>query len=152
MLSIFKKKKSFLSQDDAEKVLAAIQAAEKRTSGEIRVFIESRNPLVNPLERAAEQFQRLNMLETAERNGVLIYLATEDRELALFADEGIHKKMGTAYWNEQVQEILQYFKKGAWSEGLLHCIHNIGEVLAKEFPYKGGEDRNELSDEIVFGK
>jgi len=82
-----------------QQIVAAIGQAERQTSGEIRVFVESRCRFVNPLDRAAEVFTGLKMDQTAQRNAVLVYVALKDRQLALYGDKGIHEKVGDAFWN-----------------------------------------------------
>lgn len=133
-------------------ILDAIRKAEKNTSGEIRIYIETKNPLVNTLERAAEVFSNLKMSHTHHRNGVLIYLATVHREVALWGDEGIHEKLGKEYWEQEVKLMMHNFKNKSLALGLVKCIEDIGMALAEKFPYISSEDKNELPDEIVFGK
>lgn len=135
-----------------EKIVAAIRNAEKQTSGEIRVFVESRNPLVNVLERAAEIFFRLKMQETDDRNAVLLYIAMKDHELALFGDEGIHQKVGEAYWKNEVKEMISQFTREDISGGIVNCVTHIGQALKEKFPYDAKGDKNELPDDIVFGR
>ena len=146
------KKKQLLTVDENRLVMEAIKSFEKKTSGEIRVFMESRNPLVNTIERAQVVFGELQMHQTKDRNGVLLYLAVKDREVALLGDEGIHQKVGTAFWEKQVAEMIQLFKQNNLTEGIVKCIEQVGQVLVEKFPYDGTTDSNELSDEIVFGK
>lgn len=148
----FKKKEDFFNAEEQEKILTALRNAEKRTSGEIRIYLESRNPLVDPLERAALIFTKLKMENTHHRNGVLLYLATKDKELALYGDTGIHTQVGEAYWKKEVQEMLENFKQKSLVEGIVNCIKHIGETLCEKFPYISTEDKNELPDDIVFGK
>jgi uncharacterized membrane protein len=124
----------------------------KQTSGEIRIYIESKNPYVNSLDRARELFFSLKMNETKERNAVLIYLAMKHREVALFGDEGIHLRAGQAFWEEEVKKMLIIFSNQEIVNGITQCIATIGSVLSKEFPFDGLTDKNELPDEIVFGK
>jgi uncharacterized membrane protein len=151
IFSFFKKKQTFFSPKEMERIVEAIRNAEQQTSGEIRVFIESRNPLVNVLERAAEIFFRLNMQETNERNAVLLYIAMKDHELALFGDEGIHQKVGEAYWKKEVAEMIANFTKDDISTGIVNCVTHIGQALKEKFPYDAKVDKNELPDNIVFG-
>lgn len=96
MFSFFKKK-DFFREEEKKQIVDAIRNAERRTSGEVRVFVESRCRYVDPLDRAAEIFFNLKMSETDDRNAVLLYIAMKDRQLAVFGDEGIHKKVGTDY-------------------------------------------------------
>ena len=151
-LSTFFKKKDFFTEEENSNILEAIRNAEINTSGEVRVYIESKNPLVDPLERAAEIFKKLKMENTHQRNGVLLYLATHHKEVALFGDEGIYKSLGKDYWNNEVSQMLGLFKANKLSDGIVLCINHIGKSLSEKFPYISSEDKNELPDEIVFGK
>src|SRR5689334_20172692 len=105
------KPKPFFSPSEVQTITEAIKASEKKTSGEIRVFIESRCKYVEPLDRAAEIFYNLKMDQTAERNAVLVYLATKDHQLGIFADEGIHERTGAEFWKTEVAQILSHFRK-----------------------------------------
>jgi uncharacterized membrane protein len=151
MFSLFKKKDLFTADENA-RIVDAIRHAEKRTSGEIRIYIEPKNPLVNTLERAALIFTKLKMEATDHRNGVLLYIANKDKELALYGDKGIHEKVGEEYWQKEVQAMLDAFKNDNLVDGIVNCIKHIGETLCEKFPYIATEDKNELPDEIIFGK
>jgi len=152
IFSSFFRQKRLLSAEDEQLITEAIRAGEKRTSGEIRVYIEGRCRFVDPLDRAAEVFGALKMYETKERNGVLVYVAVKDRQLAVFADEGIHKKAGAQFWNDTVKAMLQHFNRQQYGAGITGIVLKIGEALKTHFPYDAGTDQNELSDDIVFGK
>ena len=151
MFSFFNKK-NFFTREENDRIVSAIREAEKRTSGEVRIFIETKNPLVDPLERAALIFSKLKMEETDHRNAVLLYIATKHRELALYGDKGIHEKVGTDYWQNEVKMMLKHFSENHLVEGIVKCLKDVGETLAEKFPYIPTEDKNELPDEIIFGK
>jgi uncharacterized membrane protein len=142
----------FFDEEESRIIVKAIRHAEQRTSGEVRVFVESRCRWVDAIDRAAELFFSLKMDQTEQRNAVLIYIATKDHQLAVFGDEGIHQKVGTPYWNKVVKEMLQSFNQKHFAEGIANCAVQIGEALEKYFPYDKGTDKNELPDDIVFGK
>jgi uncharacterized membrane protein len=144
--------KRLLPAEDEQLVVQAIQASEKRTSGEIRVYIEGRCRFVDPLDRAVEIFDALKMYETAERNAVLVYVAVKDRQLAVFADKGIHAKAGPQFWPDTVKTMLQHFNRQQYGAGIAGMVTQIGEALHTHFPYDGKTDKNELPDDIVFGK
>jgi uncharacterized membrane protein len=153
MLGLFKKKQvDYFSAEEKQLIVQAIQAAERRTSGEVRLFIENHCRFMDPIMRAKEVFVVLKMTETAERNGVLVYVAMKDRQLAVYGDEGIHTKVGQAFWNAEVKKMLQHFNKNNYAEGIVQIIHEIGEALTIHFPYDGTTDKNELPDDIVFGR
>jgi len=148
----FFSRKELFNTEEKQQIVAAIQAAERCTSGEIRVFVESRCRFVDPLDRAAEIFSRLNMDRTAARNGVLVYVALKDRQLALLGDKGIHEKVGREFWNQQVQRILSHFTRADYAGGIALVVAEIGEALQAHFPYDKDTDTNELPDDIVFGR
>jgi uncharacterized membrane protein len=146
------KKKEFFPPQEKEQIVQAIRNAEKQTSGEIRVFVESKNAFVDPIDRAAEIFFKLKMQNTEHRNAVLLYVATNDKQLALFADQGIYEKAGAEYWNNAVSNMLASFTEENISDGIEQCITQIGQTLKEKFPYEASTDKNELPDDIVFGK
>ena len=150
--SLFSKKKDFFSKEENEIIVQSIRDAEKQTSGEVRVFVESRCRFIDPLDRAMEIFSSLKMENTKDRNGVLFYVALKDRQLAIFADSGIHNAMGEQYWKDVVNDILVFFNKENYALGIKECITKIGEALKSHFPYDSATDKNELPDEIIFGK
>jgi uncharacterized membrane protein len=147
----FFSKKEFFSAKEKEQVVEAIRKAEKETSGEIRVYIENKNYLLDPVERAKEVFINLKMHETVQRNAVLIYIAIKHRELALFADEGIYTAVGKDFWEQAVKEMIHHFKGNNIAKGIENCIEKIGHTLKEKFPYDASTDKNELPDDIVFG-
>jgi uncharacterized membrane protein len=152
MFGLFKRKtEDFFSDAEKSQIVEAIQRAEQRTSGEVRLYVERRCRFVDPVMRAKELFVVLKMTDTAERNGVLVYVATKDRQLAVFGDEGIHTKVGSDFWNNEVGKMLKQFNRENYAAGIVQIIHDIGEALTTHFPYDGKTDKNELSDDIVFG-
>ena len=148
----FISRKPLLDQAEQQQIVAAIKAAELQTSGEIRVFVESHCRFVDPLDRATEVFASLKMEQTAARNGVLVYVALRDRQLAIFGDRGIHEKVGQTFWTEQVRTILSHFNRSDYAGGIAGVVTGIGEALRLHFPYDRENDENELPDDIVFGK
>ncbi|HET7115734.1 MAG TPA: TPM domain-containing protein [Hanamia sp.] len=149
----FSRKKPFFSPGENEKIVHSIQDAERQTSGEIRIFVEGRCKYVDALDRASEIFARLQMEKTELRNGVLFYIAIKDKQLAIFADKGIHEATGgDLYWKNAVKDILSVFSKDSVVAGITTSIFKIGEALKTHFPYDKDVDKNELPDEIVFGK
>ena len=149
---LFFKKKEFFTAEEKHQIVKAVQDAEQRTSGEVRVFVESRCRYVDAIDRAAEIFFGLEMQKTAQRNAVLVYVAIKDRQLAIFGDEGIHQKVGDQYWKDEVQKMISNFNRDQCSNGIKQCVEEIGEALHAHFPYDRKIDKNELPDDIVFGK
>jgi uncharacterized membrane protein len=152
MFPFTKKKASFFSPEENELIISAIRTAELRTSGEVRVYVESKCSYVDALDRAIEIFQSLKMEQTTDRNAVLVYVAIKDKQLAVFGDEGIHQKVGTEFWNAEVKKMLQHFNSSNYAEGLATVVRDAGEALVKHFPYDSQTDKNELPDDIVFGR
>lgn len=142
---------SQFSESDRSAIVNAIKTAEKATTGEIRVYIESRCKKNNPVHRAVAIFHQLKMDNTVHKNGVLLYVAMRDHQLAIWGDVGIHDKVGDDFWDKQVKTMLKHFRQNDYAAGISGVVLEIGEVLHKFFPTDGLNEQNELSDEIVFG-
>ena len=138
----------FFTKEEQDLVVSAIQTAEKNTSGEIRVHLESfcRG---DAMERAQKVFNKIGMAGTKEQNGILIYIATESHKIAVIGDSGIHKKLGKEYWDRIVQTMVSKFKSGQHAQGLADAIIDCGQQLKQFFPY-ASDDKNELTDSISF--
>lgn len=139
----------FLDKDSQRRVVEAIGVAEKNTSGEVRVHVESICKCGNPYERAVEVFNNIEMYKTEARNGVLIYIAYESRMFAIIGDEGINNKVGIGFWEQEKELLTGYLKQGRQCDGLCEVIKMVGERLSEYFPYQTN-DVNELSDEISY--
>ena len=142
--------KHLFTEQDQQQIVYAITDAELRTSGEIRVHVD-RKCAGDPVQKAFRVFKKLGMYNTADRNGVLFYVAAEDRKLAIVGDKGIHEKVHSEFWNRVKEEMLIDFKNSSYTEGLIKGIKQTGEHLRIYFPRKA-DDQNELSNEVTFGK
>jgi uncharacterized membrane protein len=142
------KASDFFSKEEKEQLMSAIAKAELQTSGEIRIHIES-SCKIDVLDRAAFIFKKLKMHMTNLRNGVLIYLAIEDRKFAIIGDAGINKVVPTNFWDDIKNIMANHFQKGEFVEGLTHGTLMAGEQLKKNFPHQE-DDINELSNDISF--
>ena len=141
---------NFFSDSQKADVVLAIKAAERNSSGEIRVHIEKVCPAENVLDRAAEVFIELGMSKTAQLNGVLFYLSIDDRKFAVLGDKGIDKVVPENFWESTKILLKTHFSQGLFTEGLVKGIHSAGEQLKHFFPYQS-DDVNELPDDISFG-
>jgi len=144
-------KKELLTDAEKQQLVQAIRNAERMTSGEIRVYVESRCKFVDPIDRAQEIFIRLGLEKTRLRNGVLLYFALKDKQYAIAGDIGIHEKVGQDFWKEKAQKMLAHFANDQLVTGIEACINEIGEALCIHFPHEG-DDINELPDDIVVGR
>jgi uncharacterized membrane protein len=141
--------RSFLSKEEHEMILQSISRAEKNTSGEIRLYIEACCK-EDVLDHSAFIFSKLEMHKTKERNGVLFYLAFQDKKFAIIGDAGINAVVEKDFWNHIKEIMSASFKKGDFFAGLNQGISMAGDALKKFFPYTS-DDVNELSDDIIFG-
>lgn len=148
----WKKEKEFFSSEEKERLVEAIRKSEQRTSGEVRLFVESKCRFVDPTDRAKELFIKLGMDKTQDRNATLIYVAVKDKQAAILGDAGIDAKVGEKYWKDEITKMLLHFRKDNLTEGICQVITDLGEALHYYFPYDRGTDKNELPDEIVFGR
>jgi len=139
----------FLTPGQEKEIVEAIIQAEKQTSGEIRVHIEkTSNGDVN--ERAHNVFHLLKMDETELQNGVLIYVAVEDRSFVICGDKGIDKVVPENFWDKTKEVIENQFKNGDFKNGIMEGVLMAGEQLKHFFPFTNN-DRNELDNEISKG-
>ncbi len=143
------KVEDFLTAKEEAQIIEAIRVAEKNTSGEIRVHLESRST-TDAFDRAAEVFDFLHMDNTKLSNGVLIYIAVEDRTLVIMGDKGINDVVPPHFWESTKDAIIGHFKHGNIKDGLVDGILKAGEQLKQHFPYNK-KDNNELPDEISVG-
>lgn len=152
MMWPFRKKVQFFSPQENDRIVEAIRLAEQETSGEIRLFVENKCKYVDPLDRAEELFQNLEMFKTKLRNSILLYVALKDRQLAIYADKGIHEAAGEDFWASAVKKIIGEFSSRTVSDGVISMIRESGRALAVHFPFDAAIDKNELPDDIIFGK
>lgn len=143
------KVEDFLTSEEEQRLIQAIQKAEDHTSGEIRVHIESYCDEATLL-RAYEVFRQLRMDQTELRNGVLFYVALDSHKFAIIGDEGINEKVGQDFWNDEKDLVISYFRKEDYITGMELAIHEVGQKLKAFFPYDE-DDVNELPDEISIG-
>ncbi len=143
-MSVYK----YFSEENKLQISNAIRVAETNTSGEIRVHIE-KHCKDDVLDRAAYIFDKLEMQKTKLRNGVLFYLAVEDKKFAILGDAGINEKVPEDFWEEIKNEAIEKFKENRFADGLADGIIKAGEQLKVHFPYQD-DDINELPDEISF--
>lgn len=134
--------------EQKEAMVKAIQAAEKDTSGEIRVHFENHTSK-DALDRAAQVFAELKMHRTALRNGILIFIALDDKKMAILGDAGINTKVPANFWDETKNRMIEKFRQGQICEGICEAIREVGKQLKAFFPCQP-DDVNELSDEISF--
>ncbi|WP_299227405.1 TPM domain-containing protein [uncultured Psychroserpens sp.] len=139
----------FLTAEEEKEIIEAIRSAERNTSGEIRIHIE-KTVSIDPFERAMEVFHYLKMDNTKLQNGVLIYVAVEDRTFVIYGDKGINNIVPNDFWNTTKNTIQSHFKDGHFKEGLIEGVLKAGKQLEQHFPWLHG-DTNELPDHISKG-
>lgn len=142
--------RTFFTHEQQALIKAAIERAEHKTTGEIRLHIEG-TCKGDPVQRAFYLFQRLHMHKTKYRNGILFYLAIDHKKFAVVGDEAIHQKVSDAFWEKVKNHIIEKFRNNMYTEGICEGIEMAGEELKKHFPHTT-DKKNELPDEISFGK
>jgi uncharacterized membrane protein len=138
---------AIFNDEEQQRIREAIAAAEKHTSGELRVCIE-KTCSEDVLDRSAKYFYQLDMHKTKLRNGVLIYVAVVDRKFAIIGDAGINQVVAADFWDSTKEDMLSHFKNGDIVEGIVTGLKIAGDQLGKYFPH--GQDKNELPDDIAF--
>ena len=143
-------RRQLLRSIDSDKVKAAIEQAEDQTSGEIVVSVA---PFFwGSVEKAARRaFVRLGVTRTQLRNGVLFFIVPSRRLFVVLGDQGIHEKVGQAFWDDVAAHLTENFREGNFTEGLVQGIGEVGRQLTTHFPFDRAKDVNELPDDIDFG-
>lgn len=140
----------FLSQEESDEIVNAIIEAEKQTSGEIKVHIEKICTYNDAKKRAEELFDYLKLNETKNKNGVLIYLAFQNRVYAIIGDSGINEKVPKDFWDHAGNILKENLSKGESVKGICLAVKEVGKKLKHYFPYQN-DDENEISNEISYG-
>jgi uncharacterized membrane protein len=144
-------RRKLMNTIDVDRVKKAIQDAEHKTCGEIRVSVA--RYFWGPVRRVAEQaFRRLKMDRTKARNGILFFIVPSRKRFVVLGDEDIHARVGQDFWEGLASLLSGHFRKGEFTEGLVRAIEEAGLKLEAHFPYDPTSDVNELPDDIDFGK
>ena len=140
---------SVFRAEDLDEIASAVRRAEALTTAEVRVHMERGVPAGREtLGRAQEVFRRLRMHKTRQRNGVLVYLALDDRKLAIVGDAGIHTRVGDAYWEGVRDLMVHHLRAAAPRDAVVQAVEELGRALAQHFPRGPGDDPNELANEV----
>lgn len=139
----------FLTPEEEQEIVEAILEAEKNTSGEIRVHIEA-TAKIDHFSRAQQVFHFLKMDNTKDENGVLLYVAVNDRKFVIYGDNGIYKAVPNGFWETTKEIISKHFKQGNFKQGIIEGVLKAGKEMETHFPWEHG-DQNELSDAISKG-
>lgn len=149
--------------DMAERLARRVAASEARHTGEVRLCVESRLPLSYlwrvgtdvPLaavvrQRALAWFGRLGVWDTAQNNGVLIYLLLAEHAIEVVADRAVVKCLTANEWQALVDRLGQRLQRGEFEDGLTQALEEVSAVLVAHFPL-GSVDAalNELPDTVV---
>ena len=143
------KVEAFLTAEEEQEIVDAILEAEKNTSGEIRVHIEA-SAKMDHFSRAQQVFHFLKMDNTKDENGVLIYVAVDDKKFVIYGDRGIDQAVPKGFWESTKDVIAQHFKNGDFKKGIVKGVLKAGKELQEHFPWNHG-DVNELSDAVSKG-
>jgi len=127
------KVKHLFRELDHDRITATIVEAEKHTTGEIRVYVSHRK-VDDPRHAAVHHFAKMGLNKTKDRNAVLIFIAPESQNFAVIGDEAVHAKCGETFWEDVVGAMREYFRRGEFTEGVVHGITTAGKALAEHFP------------------
>lgn len=142
---------SFFAKVDEPRLVEAIRLCELRSRGEIRIHVAGK-AATEVVQEAAAVFESLGMTKTAERNGILIFVAPASHNFAVLGDSGITSKVGTAPLDDMAAAISAAFREGRFTDGLVGAVEKAGELLAAHYPRtEGAQDTDELSNTISRG-
>ena len=139
--------KEFMKKLENDRIVKAIAGAEAATSGEIRVFVQH-GEVADPVGAAREQFERLGMTQTRDRNGVLIFVAPRAQKFAVIGDKGVHERCGEPFWQKLTVAMRTHFQAQNFTDAVVHAIGETGRLLTQHFPRRP-DDRNELPNTVL---
>jgi uncharacterized membrane protein len=142
--------KEFLSKLEHDWIVRAIQEAEAKTSGQIRVYIQRGKLDVDPVVAAQKRFHKLGLHRTDERNAVLVFVVPRAHRFAVVGDKAIHEKCGEAYWQSVVGKMREHFRSERFTDALVDGINELGTALATHFPRRSTSS-HELPDDVIEG-
>lgn len=142
------KHKLLMESLDQARVVRAIEEAERKSSGEIRVHIQPSSHGREVRNVAEKTFERLGMTKTGLRNGVLLFILSRDQKFAILGDKGVNEKVGEGYWEHIAAELGNRFRAGEFTEGIVNAVEDVGQLLAEHFPHSHRTDVNELTNEL----
>lgn len=141
------KHKEFVAALDQKAITEAIARTEAACSGEVRVHIQPRSWSKDIRNVAERTFERLGMAKTVERNGVLLFICSEEQKFVILGDKGIDEQVGPGFWNEIASKLTERFKHGEFTAGIIEALEQVGPSLSCHFP-RVAADINELTNEI----
>ena len=144
------KQKELISKLDNARIVEAISRAERACAGEIKVHVESSLHGHEIRSYAEKTFERLGLTKTAQRNGVLLFIAAAEQQFAILGDSGIDAKVPAGFWDEIIRRLTDRFKVGEFTEGIVEAVDAAGAELNHYFPYHH-TDVDELSNEVSYG-
>ena len=140
--------REFLGKLEHDRITAAIREAESKTTGEIRVLVQRGKLKSDPFVAAQQNFHRLGMHKTGDRNAVLVFIAPRAQKFAVIGDDAIHERCGAELWQRIVDRMRTHFQNEKFTDALVETVAEIGSVLASHFP-RTQSDANELPDDVI---
>jgi uncharacterized membrane protein len=136
-----------------QRIADAIATGEATHRGQVCFTVESALPIAAVIgghdarRRAEEAFARLRVWDTADNNGVLIYLLLADRRIEVVADRGVAALIGATEWRGICARMEQRLQQGEAEAAAIAGVDGVSALLARHFPRTGSDDaRNELPD------
>jgi uncharacterized membrane protein len=135
---------------EEQRVVRAIANAERDNRGEVRVHVEDRCPVAEPVDRASALYRLLELDRTRDDTAVLLYIAEKSRVAAVFGGAGIYGQGATGFWQGVTDEIASGYRNGQPVDGICQALGKIGELLRTHAP---GPDPagNEIPDVVTAG-
>jgi uncharacterized membrane protein len=147
-----------ISAEALARLTAHVAGSELRHSGELRIFVEAGLPLsylwrgAAVRERALSLFGKLRVWDTAQNNGVLIYLLLADRAIELVADRGLNPHVLPAQWQAITHTLGVSMHEGHFEAGLMQALDALSAIMEAHFPaLEGAVNANELPDQPEMG-
>ncbi len=133
----------------------AVAKSEKNHRGQVRFVVEAELTTgqlwagISARQRAVDVFSAMRVWDTAENNGVLVYVLLADRKVEIVADRGIQQHVGDERWRAICKELELHYRKRDFATGSVTAIEKISAELTHYFP-ASGETKNEQCDKPIL--
>jgi uncharacterized membrane protein len=120
-----------LHPQDQEKIAAAVEAAEHRTSVKFHVHVEatSRYP-----EARAHDLLRAAIARAPRYHTMLLLMLAHDRRCYVVTDLALRPLEGARVWRDVVNRLMMDLLHGKLGEGMADAIGRFSHIVAGHFP------------------
>lgn len=129
------------------RITAHVAASEQGHTGQVRICLEASLPLsylwragwdgaLDDVirERALMMFSKLRVWDTAQNNGLLIYVLMAEQAIEIVADRGLTQRVPAVQWEQLTRQLSSEFGNAHFEHGLTDAVDVCSALLMLHFP------------------